>query len=53
MTDEETIFAKDQGDLYIINSDKEANEDKIVYNSDQAEKLSKEEIKDIIREFCS
>ena len=52
MTEEEMIFAMDQGELYIINSDKEVSEDKIVYNSNQAEKLSKEEIKDIIRKFC-
>ncbi len=52
MTEEEMIFAIDQGELYIINSDNECSEDKIIYNSNQAEKLSKKEIKDIIREFC-
>ncbi len=52
MTEEEIINASDQGELYVIRYGKEVKEDDIIYNSHSAPKLSKEEIKDILTEFC-
>ncbi len=52
MTEEEMVYAADKGELYIIKSGKVVNKDNIIYNSIQAEKLSKKEIKDILIEFC-
>lgn len=52
MTEEEMAYAIDQGELYIIKSDEVVNNDNIIYNSHSAPKLSKKEIKDILKEFC-
>lgn len=52
MTKEEMIRAVDKCELYIINSKKTNSKECIVYNSNLVKKLSKDEIKDIIRDFC-
>lgn len=52
MTEEEIINAADQGELYVIKSGEEVNEDNIIYNSHSAPKLSKDEIEDILNKFC-
>lgn len=52
MTEEETANATDQGELYIIKYDEVANNDNIIYNSHSAPKLTKDEIKKILAEFC-
>lgn len=52
MTVEELPYAVDNGDLIILNSENGKKLDKYKYNSDSVNKLSKREIKMIIKEFC-
>jgi FlaA1/EpsC-like NDP-sugar epimerase len=53
MTEDEALYAVDKGELFILNYNNENNEDnKFIYNSKNVEKLSKEEIREIIRNYC-
>lgn len=54
MTDNETYYAVDDGELYILNSNNQANFDNnIEYNSNSVEKLSKTQINEIIRDILT
>lgn len=54
MTDNETYYAIDDGELYILNSNNQANFDNnIEYNSNSVENLSKTQINEIIRDILS
>jgi len=52
MTDSETYYAVDDGELYILNSNNQVNFDNnIEYNSNSVEKLSKNQINEIISDI--
>lgn len=51
MTQEEAIYAVEKEDLFIINSSKEPTHNDIEYNSHTIDRLSKDEIKLILREI--
>ncbi|UTB33101.1 MAG: polysaccharide biosynthesis protein [Methanobacterium sp. ERen5] len=54
MTDNETYYAVDDGELYILNSNKQINFDNnIEYNSNSVEKLSKTQINEIISDILT
>ncbi len=49
MTAEESLYAIDDGELFILNSENQENLNKTVeYNSDYVDKLNKDQIKDIV-----
>lgn len=50
MTEEEALYAVDDGELFILNSKKELNQfNGFEYNSDSVEKLSKDQIRSIVQ----
>ena len=54
MTVDELGYVVDKGDLFALNSEYHPNNDnKVDYNSDLVEKLSKEEIKGILLELLN
>jgi FlaA1/EpsC-like NDP-sugar epimerase len=53
MTEDESLYAIDKGELYILNSNNMENENNnIEYNSDNVELLSKNQIREIINDIC-
>jgi UDP-N-acetylglucosamine 4,6-dehydratase len=52
MTQDESLYAVDDGELYILNANAEENIDNcFIYNSDTVELLNKKEIKEIINDI--
>lgn len=46
VTEEEALYVKDKGNLFILNSKNQVNSNNTIeYNSDSVEKLSKDEIR--------
>ena len=52
MNEDELNYVMDKGDLYILNSKKASERLKISYNSNNALKLDRDQIIDVLRNYC-
>ncbi|MCZ3367495.1 MULTISPECIES: UDP-N-acetylglucosamine 4,6-dehydratase family protein [Methanobacterium] len=52
MNEDELDYVMDNGDLYILNSERVLKKPEIHYNSNNALKLNKKQIKDVLKNYC-